>query len=102
MTVSTLKGSIRDKIQGWGVEDANQVHIAFDERLGTEHEYDHPNKVPVGLIRSGNFPLYPTVLHALGDGWKLLAPPTQYDQPCTDDDGAESKITLWEWWLVKD
>lgn len=33
---------------------------------------------------------YPTVYHAIGDGWRLLAPPDQ------EEDGT------WTWWLVRD
>jgi hypothetical protein len=40
---------------------------------------------------------YPTVFHALGDNWRLLAPPNEH---MADWDGY--KVKLCTWWLVKD
>lgn len=95
LTVSTGRCSMRSDIEGWTFEDGGAVHEAFCQRIGTENEYDHLVDVPVGLINGGrrNFPYYPTVLHAIGDGWKLLAPPQRY---------LENLNYMYEWWLVKD
>lgn len=47
----------------------------------------------VGMVKEyqGEF-RYLTVLHALGDGWKLLAPPAMNSAYRVE----------WEWWLTKD
>jgi len=97
--MSTNRSSIRDECNGWGYNDGNAVRDAFVDRLGTKYEYAYMNDIPVGLVRSwspssGQPPRsYPTVLHALADGWKLLAPPTKYK---------EGSVIQYEWWLVKD
>lgn len=100
LIVSTLKSSVRSEIQGWSTENADAVVVAYKERLGTKYEYPNPNEVPVGLIGGsmGASNHYPTVLHAMGDGWKLMAPPTKYDYPI--DEG--NTVVMWEWWLTKD
>ena len=45
---------------------------------------------PIGFTPSPRFPRYKTVLEAMADGWRLLAPPS------LADDG------LWDWWLVRE
>ena len=92
-------GGIRSEIVGYSYEDTDGVHKAFHNRLGTKYEYRHPNLVPVGLIRGGGleFRGYPTVLHALGDGWRLLGPPTSFKEKWGDEE-----VDMSEWWLVKE
>lgn len=94
LNCSTAGDSLREAIDGWGDEDGDKVLEAV-----TDHgaKYKTANKIPVGLIRSPHFPNYPTVLHAIGDGWKLLAPPVKFSY---NADGKE--ITGYSWWLVKD
>lgn len=94
LCVSTCDDNLRSTIDGWGWEDGDLVHQGLTELP----KYNKLN-IPVGLIRSGNIPCYPTVLHAIGDGWKLLAPPTKFSYT-THSDGPE--ITGYSWWLVKD
>lgn len=99
MSCSTPDSGLRSACDSWGFEDGDAVDKAYTERLGGPHHYRHPNLVPVGLIGGGlgRFPCYPTVLHAIGDGWKLLSPPSR----CTTViDGKE--IVSFEWWLVRD
>jgi hypothetical protein len=74
MTCTTARADIRARIDGWTFEDGDLA-------------VDAPSHV--GMIGSPRFPLYPTVLHALGDGWKLIGPP----QPEAD---------VFGWWLSKD
>lgn len=97
LIVTTERSSMRSDIQGWTFENGNDVIEAFTKRIGTEFEYEHINEIPVGMI-GGTYKAYAicykTVLHAIGDGWKLLAPPQEYK---------ESNLqTMYEWWLVKD
>jgi len=86
----THESTVRSTIQGWTFEDSDEVNEASAARY-----YQEPNTIPVGFIRSGleRYPCYPTVLHAMGDGWKLLAPPTESK---VDD------LPIFDWWLVRD
>jgi hypothetical protein len=93
MTCNTATLSLRAKIEGWSMEDGDKVSEAFVERIDTPNHYHHINDMPVGLIGGmvrniGMLP--PTILHALGQGWKLLSSPTLQED------------TTYEWWLVKD
>jgi len=99
MTVSTHHPSMRDRIFGWSFEDGNKVRHAFCERIGKEDEYMFFTDVPISKVRSGvtDNPSYSTILHALADNWKLLAPPTRYTQMEN-----RKKVDCYEWWLVKD
>lgn len=98
MICHTLRNGMRDKIEGWSLEDGDQVYKSYKERVHTLNEFDSMFSVPVGLIRSGNGHCYSTVLHAIGDGWKLLAPPQEY----TEKMAGGPTVQMWEWWLVKD
>ena len=94
LNVSTPSNSIRADIYGCGYEDGDLVK----EYHGRYSQKYHYLNFPVGLVGAPKFPLYPTVLHAIGDGWKLLAPPQE--TTWTNSDG--EKIPEWSWWLVKD
>lgn len=60
LIVVTGKDSLRSPIEGWTCEDPN---------VGVRD--------PVGVTPPAGFNYtYPTVLHALGDGWQLLASPS--------------------------
>ena len=93
--MGTPECGLRSTVQSWGDEDGDLVLEALMNRGS---RYNHANQMPVGMIRSPHFPLYPTVLHALGDGWKLLAPPEK--QTWKNSEGVE--IVEYSWWLVKD
>jgi hypothetical protein len=116
LTMMTERNTIRADVMGWGNEDGNAVLDTWamyrrEERIPPGGKsYNHPNDIPVGMI-SGSIgkhrvPFYPTVLHALGDGWKLLAPPIEFEEDRfkEDEHGNEVKykLTCYEWWLVKD
>lgn len=94
LIVSTYSNRLRGEIFGWIYEDGDQV-LNTVRRLG---KYDRTD-IPVGMISSGMISgglsklSYPTVLHAIGDGWKLLAPPQEYK---------EGGKTCYEWWLVRE
>lgn len=90
LIVSTYSNRLRGEIIGWTYEDGDEV-LNTVRRLGRYDRLD----IPVGMISSGSLykPSYPTVLHAIGDGWKLLAPPQEYK---------EGGKTCYEWWLVRE
>lgn len=84
LTFCTQSDDMRAGADGWGWEDG-------DEAVGKPNDH---NKV--GLIGSGNmrgFGCPRTPLHALGVGWKLLAPPVKL----TNDPYFQYK-----WWFVKE
>jgi hypothetical protein len=102
---------MRAEIVSWSSENGNCVNDAFHDRIGTKYEYKHVFDIPVGLMGGIKYMAvnYPTVLHAIGDGWKLLAPPTKYtEKQCKvndeDQDGDELYVDVecFEWWLTKD
>lgn len=74
MTLFTVRGSIRDEIDGWG--------SAEDPRLMRADK-------PIGLSPSCRAPYYDCVLRAMHDGWELLAPATKTSSG-------------WEWTMVRD
>lgn len=93
---TTLTPDLRSECVAWSYEDSSNVLTEFERQQRVNPgKYSAPNQIPVGLIPSGvkrgSSYAYPTVLHALGDGWRLLAPP----QP---SDGPESSVE-WDWWL---
>lgn len=82
LIMSTQTSDLRSEAIGWSAEDSNLV------RPG-----------PIG--NSPGFPgpySYPTPVHALADGWRLLAPPTQFDVKS----GNGTVRREWEWWFTKD
>lgn len=79
---STKDNCVRSECVGWTANDSGKVK----------------QNVHIGLTPGfGRFYSYETVLHAMGDGWKLLAPPTSY--VVETDNGP---IKEWEWWLVRE
>jgi len=88
----TEEPTLRSECRGWGSEDGDNVWDAFSNRLRNGDNYNHPNDIPVGLIRTGGARHYSTPLHAMGDGWKILAPP--FKENTNDDD--------YQWWFVQD
>jgi len=103
LMMTTESETLRSKVIGWHCEDGNAVLKAFQDRLCTGYEYKNQNELPVALIGGSlsNY-LYPTVLHALGHDWKLLAPPTSYEETWDTEEKNKHTVTLWSWWLVKD
>lgn len=99
MTATTSNSSVRDEIIGWDFEDGYKVIAAFCEKIGSKEQYQYYSDIPINKVRSaGNdFDHYPTILHALADNWKLLAPPARYVEMI---DGEEREY--YEWWLVRD
>lgn len=85
----TLCSGLRDAIDGWTFEDGDLVQRALRERPHIVGSQD----LAVGMVGNPRFHYYPTVLHALGDGWRLLSPPV-----------ASSSFghAGYTWWLVRD
>lgn len=97
LVLETRMSSLRSEVIGQSYEDGDEVGKAFREYA---NKYPTKEQVPVGLIsgitRAG-VPHYDTVLHALGDGWKLIAPP----ETLSHTDGYQQPMTTYEWWMVK-
>jgi hypothetical protein len=86
LSICTDNASLRSEAQGWGAEDPRNV---VPGSLGRSLAWNHR--------RDGSY-AYPTVVHALAAGWKLLAPPA--DESFVNSEG--KKIEQWGWWLVRD
>lgn len=90
MIVSTASPFLRAEIIGWMHENGD----ALMEAVRNRKRYDRLD-IPVGFIGGWKHNHYPTVLHAIGDSWKLLAPPAKIKHPNGGED-------YYEWWLVRD
>jgi len=85
LTVSTVYSELRSECIGWTCEDSEEVQKAltyYQCKIST---------LSVGQVFSAQKSYsYKTVLHAIGDGWKLLGPPSKINDK------------EFEWWLTKD
>lgn len=82
LIMSTTGPELRAEATGWTAEDPGLL------RPG-----------PIGMTPGFPEPYsYETPFHAMAAGWKLLAPPKQYDAPLLTD----PSHTEWEWWFVRD
>ncbi len=82
LNMATKTDDVRSEAVGWTCNDSSLLI---------------PNK-PIGMTPGVKFDYaYPTVMHAMHDGWKMLAPPEKFITPT--DNGL---IEGWYWWLVKD
>lgn len=79
MIMTTLKPDMRATVDSWGMEDGDLIYM--------EEE--------IGFSKSPSFRCWPTVLHAIGDGWKLMAPPVK-------DEHYSAKSAGYHWWLTKE
>lgn len=94
--MQTARCSLRADVDGWTCEDSGKLL---------------PDK-PIGFTRGPDFSYtYRTVMHALHDGWKLLAPPEMYLDRVekTPAEVVEDplhqpfrEVQRWEWWFVRD
>jgi hypothetical protein len=92
LRMSTSGPGCRAKATGWCLESGLEAMMEMNRRKSCS--------IAVGLIPSRRPVTYPTILHALADGFKLLAPPTM-DVLSTASD-CESATYEWNWWLVRD
>ena len=82
LNVMTKGNTLRSKFDCWSAEDADLVQgMRCWKVLGM--------KVPD----------YETILHALADGWRLLAPPVEITNFIVE---GEYITGYYDWWLVKD
>jgi hypothetical protein len=86
LTMNTRSDNLRSEAIGWSIESGKVARMAM-----LRHEL---TEIAVGLIgQTHDKYTFPTVLHALGHGYKLLsAPPTRIE--------CNGRFE-WEWWLVK-
>lgn len=89
---------LRDKIIDYGAESGDEVRAAISTYF-TDGKYHHTNDVPIDGVNKFDCPKYPTILHALADGWRLLAPPYSDTMSLNQ---INNIISVWTWWLVKD
>jgi len=78
LNLVTLDQSLRSKVDSWDAEDGELIDL---------------NK-EIGLSRSLSVPYYQTPMHAIGDGWRLIAPPVFIKNYIND-------INAYEWWFEK-
>lgn len=69
MSCTTQRADMRAPIDGWTFEDGDLVVAGK----------------MIGYTGSPIYPCYATVLHAIGDGWRLLAPPHRLADDEYDD-----------------
>jgi hypothetical protein len=74
LILDTESPSVRAEVVSWGHEDPSLLY------WGKSFSY-----APNQPVRP------PTVLHAMADGWELLAPPTQGNPPAS----------TFTWWLTR-
>ena len=79
LVIVTSRSDIRAAAAGWSCDDGDMVQPG-----------------PIGRTPAPRFAyLYETPLHAIGAGWRLLAPPVPPKDPGDEHDG-------YEWWLVRE
>ncbi len=83
MIMQTSRSDPRSSADGWTLEDG----FLARHHIGN----------PVGRIRSCWDHAPETPLHALGEGWRLLAPPARFE---IENDDKTTNV-LWEWWFEK-
>jgi len=96
LRMSTSGFGCRAKATGWCLESGLEAMLEMHRR-GDGVKKDR--SIAVGLLPSQKPVLYPTILHALADGFKLLAPPTKDVLMGATDEAATYE---WNWWLVRD
>jgi hypothetical protein len=82
LVMSTKRSDPRSEAIGWSAEDGDV--IVPGRPIGESPGFRGPYS-------------YDTPMHAIRDGWRLLAPPKEYQQEYLSGARAE-----WEWWLTKD
>jgi len=99
LCIETTDNSLRSEAVGWGpYEDGQCVQNALQE-----YRSRRLTELPVGLIqgRLTGMPSYPTVLHAMGAGWRVMGPPTKEERSYMDGDGHCCFENYYTWWLEK-
>ena len=85
--INTVDQYPRSEAIGWTIEDGDK---AQEKLQGGRAAYFH---YPVGQIGNckDNY-CYPTVLHAMGDGWRVMGYPQRIQENGKD---------IWKWMLEK-
>lgn len=97
LLITTATNSLRAEAISHELEDG---HCAFQAMYPIYNEGNYA--VSVKKIRKGNSNLgvpnypYPTPLHAMGDKWKLMAPPVE------KWDYRQDLITEYIWWFSRE
>lgn len=95
----TQTPSLRAAIEGCKCEDPTALITAWlqNREPSSRIENDIHNTPIESLEPASKDYQYPTGLHALADGWKLLGPPQSYHERVR----LNEEVTFWEWWMVK-
>jgi hypothetical protein len=75
--IGTESAGIRSPAVGWSAEDGSLAREIGDRHVGSVLSWN---------TRSRGHYTYPTVVHAMGAGWHVMAPPTQ------EEDGSWSRM----------
>lgn len=109
----TIEHNLRAKVNNWVYEDGDEVEQAINiyrnrpYTIKREREIYYslgPNLlsnedyIPIEKVQTPSKIEYPTVLHAIGDGWNLLGPPTALK---TEEFATSKLLTNWTWWLAR-
>lgn len=79
LTMITLQPNLRSSAEAWGEEDGDKV--IMNKEIGFSDCYRGPYS-------------YACPLFAIGDGWRLMAPPVEIK------DYTEG-VDAWDWWFEK-
>lgn len=106
LLMETYTDSMRSEAYGWGIECGDTAKKDFGKAvLRSSNKFTNINQTPVGYAGhpSGLFYTHATPLHALADGWHLMAPPTKGSMKTDDEKYAENggMRDYWEWWFEK-
>lgn len=91
LTMTTKRPDLRSEAIGWSAEDPSKLKwgqpIGMTPGFGERYSYETP-------------------MHALADGWRLLAPPEEGERRVEDraDDGTPRELVYDEtsWWFVRE
>ncbi len=97
LIMTTDGPGMKSHAQGWDYVSGDSIITALN-KYGPKYGHN-PNLIPIGLINGceNHYPDYASPLHAIGDNWKLLVPPTKLEYIAYGD-----PVTEYEWWFVKD
>lgn len=71
--ISTMGNDLRSSVDGISAEDGELIKMDKE----------------IGFSKDMWVPFYKTVMHAIGDGWRLMSPPIKID------------TNYYDWWLEK-
>jgi hypothetical protein len=86
LIIETRGQTLRSKADGWTGEDGHEIQA---------------NR-PIGDSRSLREPhTYETPMHAIGAGWRLMAPPEAYIDHEIDEQRGVVEVEKAEWWFER-